>query len=175
MLHDLDYATLKNLTQYLNNCSRACKKLDIEPSTLNKVGRKRQPTKQQQPNSRPNQFTSIPGETTTDLHEQAHYIVKCPEFLKFSVDQRAELVKQHKQGFNCFGQHRLGECISAFINNCGVKHHSTLHIDKKKYQNQKQKSNSMQFGTIVTRSSKQAKDPIENMSLSVRVYAGKTF
>ena len=59
VLHDLDYATLKDLTQYLNNYSRACENLDIEPSTPNQAGRNRQPMKQQKSDRRPKQFTSM--------------------------------------------------------------------------------------------------------------------
>ena len=53
MLHDFDYATLKDSTLYLNYYSRACKSLDIEPSTSNQIQQNRQPTKQQQSDNRP--------------------------------------------------------------------------------------------------------------------------
>ena len=208
VLHDLDYATLKDLTQYLNNYSRACENLDIGPSTPNQAGRNRQPMKQQQTDSRPNQFTSMsrqnydkssgisarPTTLTCPIDNQVHYVGKCPDFLKLPVDQRPELVKQHKLCFNCLGQHRFSECTSSkrcfinncggkhhstlhidkkrectsskrcFINNCGGKHHSTLHIDKKPFQTHNQKSNNMQLGTTVTKPSEQAQDPIQNMN-----------
>ena len=108
MLPGLDYATFKDLTQYLNNYSRACENLDIEPSTPNQAGRNRQPMKQQQPDSRRNQFTSMskqnydkssgisarPTTLTCPIDSQVHYVGKCPDFLKLPVDQRAELVLQ---------------------------------------------------------------------------------
>ena len=181
VLHDLDYATLKDFTQYLSNYSRACENLDIEPSTPNQAGRNRQPMKQQQSDSRPNQFTSMsrqnydkssgisarPITLTCPIDNQVHYVGKCPDFLKLPIDQRAELVKQHKLCFNCLDQHRFSECTSSkrcFINNCGGKHHSTLHIDKKPFQTHNQKSNNMQLGTRVTKPPEQAEDPIQNMN-----------
>ena len=170
MLHDLNYTTLKDLTQYLNNYSRACHNLDIEPSTPNQAGRNRQPMKQQQSDSRPNQFTSMsrqnydkssgisarPTTLRCPIDNQVHYVGKCPDFFKLPVDQRAELLNQHKLCFNCLGQHRFSECTLSkrcFINNCGAKHHSILHIDKKPFQTHNQKSNNMQLGTIVTKPS----------------------
>ena len=180
VLHHLDYATLKDLKQYLNNYSRACKNLDIEPSNLNHQPGNCQPMKQQQSDSRPNQFTSmfkqnydkssgISARATTStfpIDNQVHYVGKCPNFLKLPVDQRVELVNQHKLCFNCLGQHRLSECTSStrcFNNNCGGKHHSTLHIDKKPFQTHNQKSN-MQLGTTVTKPSDQAEEPIQKMN-----------
>ena len=102
VLHDLDYATLKDLTLYLNNYSRACENLDIEPSTPKQAGRNRQPMKQQQSDSRPNQFTSMsrqnydnssgtsarPTTLRCPINNQVHYIGKCPDFLKLPVNQR---------------------------------------------------------------------------------------
>ena len=93
VLHDLDYATLKDLTQYLNNYSRACENLDIEPSTPNQAGRNRQPMKQQQSDSRINQFTSMsrqnydkssgisarPTTLTCPIDNQVQYVGKCPD------------------------------------------------------------------------------------------------
>ena len=108
VLHDLDYATLKDLTRYLNNYSQLCENLDIEPSTPNQARRNRQPMKQQQSDSRPNQFTSMsrqnydktsgisarPTTSTCPIDNQVHYVGKLPDFLKLPIDQREELVKQ---------------------------------------------------------------------------------
>ena len=87
--------------------------------------------------------------------------------MKLLVDQRAGLVKQHKLCFNSFGQKRFSECTSAkrcIINNCGGKHYSCLHIDKKPFETHNQKSKNMQIDTTVRNLSQQAKEPIENMS-----------
>ena len=102
------------------------------------------------------------------MDNQAHFIEKIPEFLKLYVDQRADLVKQHKLRFNCLGQHRYSECTSAkrcFTKNCRGKHHSTLHIGKKLFQTpHNQKPNNTQLGTTVIKSFKHANNPIENLS-----------
>ena len=127
VLHSLEYATLKNLTQNLNNYSRARKNLDMEPSNRNQAGRNCQPIKQQQSDSRPKQSTSMsrqnydkssvtstrPTTLKCPIDNQVHYIGKCLDFLKLLVDQRAEVVKQHKLCFNCLGQHRFSECTSS--------------------------------------------------------------
>ena len=137
--------------------------------------------KQQQSDSRTNQFTSMFRQKyhkssdisarrtilTCPIDNQIHYVGNCPDFLKLPDDQRAELVKQHKLCFNYLDQHKFSECKSSkrcFINNCGGKHHSTLHIDKNPFQTHNQNSNYMQLGTTLTKPSEQAEDPIQNMN-----------
>ena len=96
-----------------------------------------------------------------------HFIGKCPEFLKLTVDQRAEVMKQQELCFKCLGPRIFGDFTSAKrfnINSCGRKQHLALRIDEKPFHTHNQKVNNMQLGTKVTKTSKQARDSTENES-----------
>lgn len=62
----------------------------------------------------------------------SHGLQRCPEFLKLSVNERVEKVKEWKLCFNCLKSgHAYGACTSSWCNKCRLKHNTLLHFDRK--------------------------------------------
>ena len=71
----------------------------------------------------------------------------CPAFVKLTTQQKTQLVKDKQLCFKWLSNHRSTDCTSArrrIIDNCGGKHHSTLHRNQDKYEQwHTQKSNNI--------------------------------
>ena len=160
-LHNqMDYATLKDLTDWLNNYSRACKNFDVLPEAPRTfMGNKDWKNNQQQKSfvtmrnsqhtEKKSNFKNEPSKLKwlCPLDNGDHYIGHCPAFVKLTTQQKTQLVKDKRLYFNCLGNHRSTDCTSArrcITDNCGGKHQSTLHKNQdKNAQRHSQKSNNI--------------------------------
>ena len=63
-----------------------------------------------------------------------HYISKCPAFLKKSVSERRQHLKETNSCYNCLSpNHRVGECKSkGTCRECHERHHTLLHVENRK-------------------------------------------
>ena len=65
-----------------------------------------------------------------------HFLQKCPDFLKLSVDQRFQYVKRTSLCINCLrNNHSVSKCTSrSRCKECNISHHTLLHMPSKNMQ-----------------------------------------
>ncbi|XP_067217341.1 uncharacterized protein [Linepithema humile] len=65
------------------------------------------------------------------LCKSAHFINKCPQFIKKSPTQRAEIIKSSNRCINCLStKHAVKSCPRVYAcRTCQRKHHSMLHLN----------------------------------------------
>ncbi|XP_067214160.1 uncharacterized protein [Linepithema humile] len=65
------------------------------------------------------------------LCKSAHFINKCPQFIKKNPIQRAEIIKSSNRCMNCLSaKHAVKSCPSKYAcRTCQQKHHSMLHLN----------------------------------------------
>ena len=78
--------------------------------------------------------TANRSRTKCPLHQQDHYIGKCPQFLSHDVSTRNSEAKKNSLCFNCLStSHAAKNCTSKVLcRHCNGKHHSLLHTDRQK-------------------------------------------
>ena len=60
-----------------------------------------------------------------------HFILNCSQFIKLTVNNRVEKVKQLRLCFNCLRVgHALKDCHGHVYRRCGLKHSTRLHYEK---------------------------------------------
>ena len=58
----------------------------------------------------------------------SHPLYRCEAFIKMSLNERSQVVKENRRCFNCFRTHHNKDCNSrARCRECGYKHHTLLH------------------------------------------------
>lgn len=75
--------------------------------------------------------TALAINVTCPLCKAAHFINKCPKFVKKSPSQRMEIIKQATRCLNCLSsKHSVQSCMSKYsCRICQRRHHSMLHLD----------------------------------------------
>ena len=162
--HGLEYATIIDFGNRLNNYSKARESLDLQIGRLphvktkyyqQHVNKNSSFIKKDHSASDPNSSTSTCRTSTKPLSiicpidQGNHYFGRCPEFKKLPLDKRLEIVKKHSLCFNCLYKHKLNDCRSEkryMQDNCGQKQHSSLHKEKSGIdsKNESQKSNNVE-------------------------------
>lgn len=84
--------------------------------------------KQEKGNQGSKTFSTVNSECV--LCKKPHLIRNCPDFLKLSVSERIEKVKELKLCFNCLqGNHSVKKCNSSACRKCNRRHNTLLHYN----------------------------------------------
>ena len=78
-------------------------------------------------------LNTLVGQIRCALCNQEHFIYRCPQFKKISVQERQGLVNKNGLCYNCLGNgHSFRKCpLTRSCRWCGHQHHSLLHPDPK--------------------------------------------
>jgi len=77
------------------------------------------------------------------LCKSIHYLFNCPTYLSQPTERRKHTVMKLNLCFNCLGSHAASFCPSSRrCRKCGIKHHTTLHDERKSQLKPVNKTNS---------------------------------
>ncbi|CAI6372223.1 unnamed protein product [Macrosiphum euphorbiae] len=124
--------TWTKLKRFIENRLQALNMLQYKPSTVSNVINA----------AKTKQFVRTTAHLATDsqtnnqcsICAQNHIIYKCNTFMKSKPSERLSLAKKAKICFNCLRTtHGANQCTNEkTCKNCGLKHHTLLHLDIKK-------------------------------------------
>ncbi|XP_029346889.1 uncharacterized protein LOC115034377 [Acyrthosiphon pisum] len=124
--------TWTKLKRFIENRLQALNMLQYKPSTVSNVINA----------GKTKQFVRTTAHLATDsqinnqcsICTQNHIIYKCNTFMKSKPSERLNLAKKAKICFNCLrSTHGANQCTNEkTCKNCGLKHHTLLHLDIKK-------------------------------------------
>lgn len=111
-----DLPTLNDLKQFLKNRADLLETLELNSNEKPKVQRSR---------------SHVATTTKCPICNHEHFIYRCDELKKMSVENRIDRVKRLKLCINCLrGGHFAKDCQSGTCRMCSSKHNTLLHLKK---------------------------------------------